>query len=294
MLVSLNELLKKADLENYAVGAFNCPTLESARAVMEAACDLQVPVILSHAEVHNDLVPIEIIGPILVDFARRASIPIAVHLDHGSNFEMVKTAIELGFTSVMIDASHMNYEDNIIIVQEVVAYAHERNVSVEAELGVMTSSGLGREKTQASEGIPWANASDFYTDPSIAKDFVERTGIDSLAASFGTVHGIYRQTPNMDFDRLRSIYENIKKPVVMHGGSGLSETDYLSAINNGVRKINYYSYSALAGAKAVNDFIEKNDKYFYHDLTTVAKIAMKKDVKKAMEIFQNNKINVHG
>lgn len=294
MLVSLNELLHNAQAGNYAVGAFNCPTLESVRAVIEAAEELQISVILSHAEVHNDLVPIEIIGPILVDFAKRANIPIAVHLDHGSNLEMIKTAIELEFSSVMIDASHMAYEDNIKIVQEVAAYAHDRNVSVEAELGVMTSSGLDGEKTQANEGTLLADASDFYTDPYIAKDFVERTGIDALAASFGTVHGIYRQAPNMDFDRLRSIYENIKKPVVMHGGSGLSEADYLLAINNGVRKINYYSYAALAGAKAVKDFIEKNDKYFYHDLTTVAKIAMKKDVKKAMEIFQNNTINVHG
>ncbi|NMD70392.1 class II fructose-bisphosphate aldolase [Bacillus sp. DNRA2] len=291
MLVSLNELLHNAQAGNYAVGAFNCPTLESVRAVIEAAEELQVSVILSHAEVHNDLVPIEIIGPILVDFAKRASIPVAVHLDHGSNLDIVKTAIGLGFSSVMIDASHLNYEDNIKIVKEVVAYAQARKVSVEAELGVMTSSGLGGEDTERSEVV---EVGDLYTDPLIAKDFVERTGTDALAASFGTVHGIYMTEPKLDFERLRAIHKNIKRPVVMHGGSGLSEADYRSAINNGVRKINYYSYSALAGAKAVKDFIEQNEKYFYHDITTVAKIAMKKDVKKAMEIFQNNKINVHG
>lgn len=291
MLVSLNELLNKAEVENYAVGAFNCPTMESTRAVIEAAEELHVPVILSHAEVHDDIVPIGIIGPILVEFAKRASIPVAVHLDHGSNLEIVKTAIGLGFNSVMIDASHMKYEENIKIVKEVVAYAHERNVSVEAELGVMTSSGLGGEELEGSFDAQVLDATELYTDPFIAKDFVERTGVDALAASFGTVHGIYRQEPRLDFERLRAIHNNIGRPVVMHGGSGLSEADYLTAINNGVRKINYYSYSAKAGAEAVKEFIDKNKNLFYHDIVTVARRAMKKDVQKVMEIFQNKRVH---
>lgn len=289
MLVTLNEILAKAEEGNYAVGAFNCPTLEAVRAVTEAAEELQVPIILSHAEVHNELVPIEIMGPILVDFAKRASVPVAVHLDHGTNIEIVKTAIDLGFSSVMIDASHMSYEDNIRTVKEVVEYAHQHNVSVEAELGVMTSSGIGGEETQGAELAASGEASDYYTDPLIAKDFVEKTETDALAASFGTVHGIYMSEPKLDFDRLQAISDNIQRPVVMHGGSGLSTDDYLKAINNGVRKINYYSYAAKAGAQAVKEYINAHENLFYHDLTTAAKEAIKEDVKRAMEIFLNTK-----
>jgi fructose-bisphosphate aldolase, class II len=290
MLVTLNELMANAEEGNYAVGAFNCPTLESVRAVTEAAEELQVPIILSHAEVHNELIPIEMMGPILVDFAKRASVPVAVHLDHGSSLDIVKTAIDLGFSSVMIDASHMSYEDNIKTVKEVVDYAHERNVSVESELGVMTSSGIGGEETQGAEHILNVG-SDLYTDPIIAKDFVERTETDALAASFGTVHGIYMSEPNLDFNRLHTIYDNIRRPVVMHGGSGLSVEDYVTAINNGVRKINYYSYSAKAGALAVKEYINENENLFYHDFATVAREAIKADVKRAMEIFMNGCVN---
>jgi fructose-bisphosphate aldolase class II len=285
MLVTLRELLTKADAGNYAVGAFNSPTLESARAAMEAAEELQAPVILSHAEVHNEIVPLEVMGPILVDFAKKASVPVAVHLDHGSHLEIVKQAIEIGFSSVMIDASQMSYEENVRTVKEVVQYAHQHGVSVEAELGVLTSSGIGGEETKGGNAIPLNEPADYYTDPVLAKDFVERTGIDALAASFGTVHGIYITEPNLDFERLRSIYGNIQRPVVMHGGSGLSREDYVKAIRCGVRKINYYSYAAKAGAHAIKAYIDQTANLFYHDFTVVAKEAIKNDVKKAVEIF---------
>jgi fructose-bisphosphate aldolase, class II len=287
MLVTLKEILAKAEEGNYAVGAFNSPTLESARAAVEAAEELQVPIILSHAEVHFEVTPLEIMGPILVELAKKASVPVAVHLDHGSNLENVKRAIDIGFSSVMIDASHMSYEDNVKTVAEVVAYAQKHDVSVEAELGMITSSGIGGEETPGGEHLMDGDAADFYTDPEVAKDFVERTEIDALAASFGTVHGIYLKEPKLDFTRLKSIYENTQKPVVMHGGSGLSEEEYVSAINSGVRKINYYSYSAKAGAEAIKEYIDSHSNHFYHDFAIVAKEAIKKDVKKAMEIFSN-------
>ncbi|MBS4208304.1 class II fructose-bisphosphate aldolase [Bacillus sp. FJAT-50079] len=286
MLVTLSENLAKAEEGNYAVGAFNCPTLEAARAVVEAAEEVQAPIILSHAEAHNEIIPIEIMGPILVNFAKNASVPVTVHLDHGSNLEIVKKAIDIGFSSVMIDASHMNYEENLRTVREVVEYAHENHVSVEAELGMMTSSGVGGDETVAEEPA-LGNEEDYFTDPIMAKDFVNRTNIDALAASFGTVHGLYIKKPNLDFDRLKDIYRNIQKPVVMHGGSGLSEEEYVTAINSGVRKINYYSYSAKIGADAIKEYIDEHSTVFYHDLTIVAKEAMKKDVKKIMEIFLN-------
>ncbi len=284
MLVTLKENLINAEKGNFAIGQFNAPTLESARAAIEAAEELNAPVILAHAEVHEEIVPIDIIGPVMVAMAKKASVPVTVHLDHGTSFEMIQKAIDIGFSSVMIDASHMDYEENIEMVQKVVKYAHERNVSVEAELGMMTSSGLGGEETitgnqEASE--------DLYTDPIIAKDFVKRTDIDALAASFGTVHGIYRSEPNLDFDRLEAIHENIERPVVMHGGSGLSNDDYIRTINAGVRKINYYSYAAQSGALAVKKYVENNDPIFYHDLTVEAKNAIKENYKRAICIFLN-------
>ncbi|WP_449620889.1 class II fructose-bisphosphate aldolase [Robertmurraya sp. Marseille-Q9965] len=284
MLVTLRELLNDAEIKNYAVGAFNCPTLESARAAIEAAEELQVPVILSHAEVHFEITPLEIMGPILINLAKKATVPVTVHLDHGSCLENIKKAIDIGFTSVMIDGSHLNFEENVRIVKEVVEYASKKNVSVEAELGMMTSSGLGGEETS---GEALNDSVDIYTDPEIAKDFVERTQIDGLAASFGTVHGIYLKEPKLDFDRLQKIHRNIQRPVVMHGGSGLNEEDYIRAINAGVRKINYYSYAAMAGAEAVKEYIETESHHFYHDCVVVAKDAMKKDIKNAMRIFSN-------
>jgi fructose-bisphosphate aldolase class II len=288
LLVTLTENLKNAEEGNYAVGAFNCPTLESVRAVIEAAEELQAPIILAHAEVHNEIIPLEVMGPLLVEFAKRASVPVTVHLDHGSSLEMVKKAIDIGFSSVMIDASHMGYEDNIKTVQEVVEYAHGKNVSVESELGVMTSSGFGGEETKSGESMA-IDSMDYYTDPLVAKDFVERTKTDALAASFGTVHGIYITEPNLDFKRLKEIYQNTNRPIVMHGGSGLSDEDYINAINCGVRKINYYSYAAREGAVAVKKYIEKENhsSLFYHDLTVVAKEAIKQNVKRAIEIFLN-------
>lgn len=284
MLVTLKENLLNAEKGNFAIGQFNAPTLESARAAIEAAEELNAPVILAHAEVHEEILPIDIIGPVMVAMAKKASVPVTVHLDHGTSFEMIQKAIDIGFSSVMIDASHMDYEENIEMVQKVVKYAHERNVSVEAELGMMTSSGLGGEETMTGNQEA---SEDLYTDPIIAKDFVKRTDIDALAASFGTVHGIYRSEPNLDFDRLEAIHENIERPVVMHGGSGLSNDDYIRTINAGVRKINYYSYAAQAGAQAVKEYVENNESIFYHDLTVEAKNAIKENYKRAIWMFLN-------
>ncbi|WP_277679390.1 class II fructose-bisphosphate aldolase [Gracilibacillus dipsosauri] len=279
MLVTLKENLRKADEGKYAVGQFNCPTLESARAAIEAAEELNAPIILAHAEVHDELIPIEMIGPLLIHLATQASVPVTVHLDHGTNLSMIKKAIDIGFSSVMIDASILSYEDNINVVKEVVDYAQKYDVSVEAELGVMTSSGIGGEDTGGKHD------GELYTDPGIAKDFVEKTNIDALAAAFGTVHGIYVSQPNLDYERLRSIHENIHRPVVMHGGSGLSKEEYIKTINNGVRKINYYSYAAKAGGEAVKKYVTQNEVVFYHDVTTVAKQALKEDYKNAISIF---------
>ncbi|WP_163580743.1 class II fructose-bisphosphate aldolase [Gracilibacillus saliphilus] len=283
MLVTLKENLEMAEKGNYAVGAFNVPTLEAARAALEAAEELKSPIILAHAEVHNELMPLEFIGPILVELAKKASVPITVHLDHGSQFDLIKQAIDIGFTSVMIDASHLPFEANVREVKKVVEYTRKRNVSVEAELGVMTDSTIGGgesyDDSDKGDGI--------YTDPETAKVFVAETDIDALAAAFGTVHGIYLEEPKLDFHRLQQIYQGTGKPVVMHGGSGLKEEDYTQVINAGVRKINYYSYAAKAGAEAVKHYVNHKEHIFYHDITAVAKKAMKQNYQRAIEIFMN-------
>lgn len=285
MIFPLKDLLLDAEKNNYALGAFNTPTLEGARAAIEAAEEMNVPIVLQHAEVHNEIVPIEIIGPILVQMAIKTPVPVAVHLDHGSNFEFIKKAIEIGFSSVMIDASHLPFEENVRIVKEVVSYAHSRNVSVEAELGVMPNQGKGENK----KNVLSENLDDIYTDPDLAMEFVEKTKVDALAVSLGTAHGVYLKEPRLDFERLRKIYEKTNIPIVMHGGSGLKKEDYIHSIENGVRKINYYTYVALEGANSVISFIDKmkNKNILYHDLTVVAKEAMKEKIKDALKIFLN-------
>lgn len=282
MLVNLREILDIAEKGHFAIGAFNAPTLESARAAIEAAEELNAPVILQHAEVHFDITPIEIISPVLVELAKNAKVPVAVHLDHGTNLNTVMKAIDLGFSSVMIDASHKPFNENVQIVKEVADYAHSRNVSVEAELGMMTSTGIGGEETQGSSGD---DPTCGYTDPEVAKSFVEQTQIDALAASFGTAHGIYIKEPILDIPRLEKIYTLTGIPIVMHGGSGLSDEDYENTIRAGVRKINYYSYVAMAGGNVIKEHVQNNPHPLYHELTEIARQAMKDDMKRVIKLF---------
>ncbi len=282
MLANMEVLMKLAQEGSYALAAFNAPSLEIARGVIEAAEEADLPVIIAHSEGHNDIMPIEIIAPILINLAERAKVQVAVHLDHSINFEFIKQAIALGFTSVMIDASRESLEDNITITKKVVDYAKGFNVSVEAELGVITTTDLGREEVKGSSRFE-----NIYTDPDVAKEFVERTGIDSLAASFGTAHGIYLSEPKLDFSILKEIHEITRVPLVMHGGSGLADEEYVKAIENGVRKINYFSYLDREAALGVKELLGKQDNLFYTDLIGVAKESVKKDAKRVINVFAN-------
>ncbi|AWI05339.1 class II fructose-bisphosphate aldolase [Clostridium drakei] len=283
MLVSLCNLLEDAEKKEYAVGAFNTPTLEAVRAVIAGAEELKVPVIISHAEVHESIVPIEIIGPIMLQAAKAAKVPVCVHLDHGSSLDLIYKAMEIGFTSVMFDGSSLPYEKNVELTCQVVKDAHLKGVSVEAELGIMTTSGVGGEKIGAEEG---SENKDLYTNPDLAADFVKKTNIDALAASFGTAHGIYLKTPKLDYERLSEIRKKSQLPIVMHGGSGVSEDDYRKVIERGVRKINYYTYMSRAAGEAIRKKINASEEdVFYHDITCLAIEAMKQDAMKAMKVF---------
>ena len=226
---------------------------------------------------------------IMLQFAKKASVPVCVHLDHGESIESCIKAIQLGFSSVMIDASGSDYEENIRITAEVVRLAHAVDVTVEAELGHIFSSDKGLGDTEEIETADsFSNLDDVYTSPDMAKDFVEKTGVDVLAIAFGTSHGIYTQKPVLDLNRITEIKNKIDIPFVMHGGSGLSKEEFQTAVKNGIRKINYYTYMTLAGGKAVKAALDKKsveENIFYHDIPLIAMKAMKENVKVAIETF---------
>lgn len=276
MLVDLKELLIRSEAGGYATGGFNCATLESARAAIAAAEEWNVPIILQHAQVHECYMPLELAAPIMLALAKQARVPVCVHLDHGCDFEYVMRAIQLGFTSVMYDASAKDFAANLAQTAEVVKIAHAMGVSVEAELGHMpTGDSLNNSPEQ------------FYTDPAEAEEFVQKTGVDALAISFGTAHGVYRTEPKLDFEVIRRVRKATGGiPLVMHGGSGVSTEDYRKAIQSGIRKINYYTYEALAGGRGVTELVAKTPSGLqFHDVAVSAERAMREDVARAIGVF---------
>ena len=290
MLVTTKEILDIAKKEQYAIGAFNATTLATIRAIIQAAEELNSPVILQHAESHDAVTPLDEIGPIMLRYADKAKVPVAVHLDHGTSLETCVRAMKLGFTSVMYDASSKDYETNVKETAEIVKIAHALNVSVEAELGHVFTSSIGGEGGQVADDF--ANIEDTYTDPDTAKDFVEKTGVDCLAIAFGTVHGIYVKEPKLDLPRIKSIKEKTNIPLVMHGGSGVSDEDYQIAIKNGICKVNYYTYMNMNGGRYFNEFIqnlEKDAPLFADDAYLAALAGMKEKVKEAITTFGSSR-----
>ena len=274
MLVNLIEILNMAEEQGNAVGAFNTPNLETVNAVIDAAERLNVPVILAHAQLHESVSPLRKIGPVMMQAARAARVPVCVHLDHCESFDYMVQALELGFTGVMYDGSALPYEENLANTKKAAAMVRKYHCGIEAELGSLPS----REGGEAAAGP-------VYTDPDQARAFCAETGIDALAPSFGTAHGIYRAKPVLDLERVRIIAELTGLPLVMHGGSGVSPDDYRKGIRNGLRKINYYSYMSRAGTQAVKDLLEREDVTFFHDLALAGQRAMEDDAEKAMRVF---------
>ncbi len=284
MLITMKAILELAEVKNIAIGAFNITSLEGIQAVLQASEELNQPVILQFAPVHEAIIPMKVIGPIMLMMAERASVPVAVHLDHGDDLSILKKALDMGFTSIMYDGSALSFEENAANTRMAVEMAGTYGASVEAEIGAMGrqeffSIGEG-EEGEATEGC--------YTDPEQAERFVKTTEIDALACSFGTVHGLYITEPKLDFDRISQIKSRIGLPIVMHGGSGVSDQDFRKCINNGVRKINYYTYLAKAGGMHVKEkAIESEGYVYYHDVTLWGIEAMKKDVLHTIKVFSN-------
>lgn len=282
MLVTLKEVMKIAEEKQIAVGSFNAPNLESLQAVMGAAEELNLPVIIQFAQCHEPWIPLELIGPIMVEAAKKASVPVCVHLDHGETLEYLEKALEIGFTGIMYDGSTLPYEENLANTKKAVAMAAKTGASVEAELGSMG-------KRESGAGDADGDDSKIYTDPQQAKGFVEAGGIDALACSFGTTHGIYLTTPKLDFDvvkNVRALTNDI--PVVMHGGSGVSREDYHKAIQAGVRKINYFTYMDKSGGNAAAEYLKclsAEEPVFFSSISMAARDTMKENVKAAMKMF---------
>ncbi len=281
MLASLTEVIKEAKEMGGAAASVNTPNSECLIAAIDAAEELNVPIIISHAQLHENIAQLAKIGPLMLDAAKRAKVKVCVHLDHGEDAEYCKRAIEIGFNSVMIDFSTLSYEENLKGTRELTDYAHAHNVLVEAELGTMPA------REDGSCQVVTANKEGLYTDPEKVPEFVKATGVDALAIAFGAAHGMYKEKPVLNVDIIKRVSEKTDVPLVMHGGSGISHQDYRNVIKAGIGKINYYSYMAYAGYEAAKKMTEAVDSDYYHKLALSAQEAMKKNLIETMKVFYN-------
>ncbi len=250
MLVTLNEVLKDAQKNKYAVGLFNTVNLEMAKGVLAAATEANSPVIIGTAEVLLPFSSLEELASMLVPMAKKAKIPVVLHFDHGLTLDCVHKAIALGFSSVMYDCSTKSYNENVRDVRAMVEFAHSRGISVEAELGHVGANDGSAEGDGAGDHS-------IYTDPMEAKVFAESTGVDALAVAIGTAHGAYKSKPKLDFQRLKEIRDIVSTPLVLHGGSGLSDDDFRKAIANGIAKVNIFTDINNASAQTAHDFFKE-------------------------------------
>jgi fructose-bisphosphate aldolase class II len=255
-LVKLDEVLRDADRGQYAVGAFNVVGIEFAEAILAAAERARSPVILAVAESHFPYVIPEDISPSLVAMASRSPAPVVLHLDHGQTLEAVMRALRGGFSSIMFDGSKLEYEENVRRTREIVTLCHAVGLPIEAELGAVGGSETGGVEGSANPAL--------FTSPEQAGDFIARAGADALAVAIGNVHGKYRGAPCLDFPRLEAIRQSAGAPLVLHGGSGIPESDMQKAIALGIRKINVYTAMSQAALQSARLFLSKPEEA-YHD-----------------------------
>ena len=272
MLANLNDVLLPAKNGKYAVGFFNTVNLELARGVIEAAEEQRSPVIIGTAEVLLPFGPLQNLADLLIPMAKRASVPVVVHLDHGLKEETCKEALRLGFSSIMYDCSTADYDTNVSNLQKMTELAHNAGATIEAELGHVGDN-------DGSDNDP----SKYYTVPEQAKDFIGRTKADALAIAVGTAHGAYKFPPKLDFERIGQIAEIIDTPLVLHGGSGLTDDDFRKAVSCGISKINIFTDINQAGAKAERAAYKEGAGLT--DIVLPAVEAVKQEVMKKMKLF---------
>jgi len=285
-LVNLVEALSESIKKRYAVGGFVALDHSFCEAIIQAAEEKRVPVILMVPDGGFKLLDEKKFFPYLLGRIERSSAPIVLHLDHGESFEMVVKAIHYGFSSVMIDGSSLPLEANILLTKKVVEVSQATGVNVEAELGHV---GGGEGNLDGGSSVD----QDAFTKPEDAALFVEKTGIDALAVSFGTVHGLFKEAPKLDLERLNQIRESVDIPLVMHGGSGLSSKDYVNAIRTGINKINYFTDLSQIAVKEIQKVIkDKGGKVHYPELIVAAKQRVLELVKQQIEVFGTQPLTV--
>lgn len=278
MLVNLNDVLRDAQKNNYGVGLFNTTDTDMLEAVISAAEELRSPVIIGTAEVLLPYGELELIAPAIINMAKRATVPVVVHYDHGLTFERCIEALKLGFTSVMFDGSAGDPSENLKATAEIVKIAHAFGATVEGEIGHVGDAGNNEQ-----------DIDDMYTTPGEAKNFVEATGVDALAIAIGTAHGVYKTKPKLDIERLRQIRAAIDTPLVLHGGSGLTDDDFRDTVRNGISKVNIFTDLCVAADRAIAENL--GDKSGFNEYLTRRKIkveAMKKAAMEKMILFGSN------
>lgn len=271
MLVTLREVLKDAQEKKYGVGLFNTVNLEMAKGVLAAAEELKSPVIIGTAEVLLPYASLEELAYFLVPMAKKASVPVVLHYDHGLTDKKIVEAMRLGFSSIMYDCSTDTYENNIARVAQMVKIADMFGASVEGELGHVGAN----DESAGDDSI--------YTEPEQARDFAQRTGVDALAVAIGTAHGAYKEKPRLDIGRLAEISRTVPVPLVLHGGSGLSDEDFKNCVANGISKINIFTDINCAAAKAAHDFYK--EECGLTDIQNQITEAVKQETMKKMRIF---------
>lgn len=277
MIANMNEVLLPAKEKKYAVGLFNAVNVELAKGIIAAAEATQSPVIIGTAEVLFPYGSLEEVSYYLIPMAKKAKVPVVVHLDHGLQKETCLQALELGFSSIMYDCSTDPYEVNVEKVREMAEIAHSYGATIEGELGHVGNN------PDSAEGD--ADPSSFFTDPALAKDYVERTGVDALAISVGNAHGAYKLPPKLDFERIRTIASEVKVPLVLHGGSGLTDDDFRKAIHDGISKVNIFTDINVAAAEAAAREFNSGQGKGLTDLILPAVDAIKQECEKKMTLF---------
>ena len=277
MLVNMKELLKDAQDGNYAVGSFSVANMEMVLGVLKAARELSAPVILQIAEVRLKQSPLEIIGPLMVAAAENADTPVAVHFDHGKTEEKIKQALDLGFTSVMFDGSHLPLDENIATTKRIIDIAGKYNASVEAEIGCVGGSEDGTEDIAIN-----------CTKPQDAVRFEAETGVDALAIAIGNAHGNYKDVPKLRFDILQKVNEMTNTPLVLHGGTGISPDDFVKCSKNGIKKINIATATFDCVEQSVRQAYEQDAINGYYDLHLAEIDGAYQNAKKHIMIFGSN------
>lgn len=281
MLVNMNEVLYDAKKGRYAVGLFNAVNMELARGIIAAAEQTGSPVIMGTAEVLFPYGPLEEVSYYLLPMAKKANVPVVIHLDHGLKKETCLKALELGFTSIMYDCSTDSYDDNVRKVKEMADIAHSFGATIEGELGH-----VGDNEGSAEGSSHLTDPSKFFTDPKMAKDYVQKTGVDALAIAVGNAHGAYKLPPKLDFERIRTIARTVDVPLVLHGGSGLTDNDFRQAIKDGISKVNIFTDINVAAVKAQLSQFTDMEKGII-DLIPAAVEAIKQETMKKMELFDS-------